>query len=383
MIMRILHLCLSASYVEGLSYQENLLSQYHKKMGYDVYVIASLKTFNKDGEYVFDNKPETYTNKYGIVVQKLAYKKPLKFGRLFRTNKDSYKAIEDVNPDIIFCHGVQFLDAKVLIKYMRKHPNVKLYVDNHSDFSNSATNWVSKNIQHKILWHHYAQKLNPYVQKFYGVLPARVDFLVDLYHLPKDKVELLVMGADDELVEAAQAPEVRKAIREQYSIAEDDFLIINGGKIDQWKKQTLLLMDAVNEMSDPKIKLLVFGSITPELKDEVNKRCSEKVQYIGWVQSEDSYRYFAASDLAVFPGRHSVFWEQVAGQGIPMIVKYWDGTTHVDFDGNVLFLYKDQVAEIKVAIETAQKDYNHMKAVAQNVHENFLYSMIAKKGIEL
>lgn len=381
--MRILHLCLSASYVEGLSYQENLLSQYHKKMGYDVYVVASLKTFNKDGEYVFDNKPETYTNKYGITVNKLAYKKPLKVGRLFRTYKGSYKAIEDINPDIIFCHGVQFLDAKVLIKYMRKHPNVKLYVDNHSDFSNSATNWVSKNIQHKILWRHYAQKLNPYVQKFYGVLPARVDFLVDLYHLPKEKVELLVMGADDELVDSARDSEVRKNIREQYNIAEDDFLIINGGKIDQWKKQTLLLMDAVNEISDPKVKLLVFGSITPELKDEVNKRCSEKVQYIGWVQSEDSYRYFAASDLAVFPGRHSVFWEQVAGQGIPMIVKYWDGTTHVDFDGNVLFLYKDQVVEIKVAIETAKKDYNHMKAVAQNVHENFLYSRIAKKGIEL
>ena len=43
--------------------------------------------------------------------------------------------------------------------------------------------------------------INPYVNKFYGVLPARVDFLINEYKLPKNKVELLVMGADDDCIE--------------------------------------------------------------------------------------------------------------------------------------------------------------------------------------
>ena len=37
--------------------------------------------------------------------------------------------------------------------------------------------------------------------------------------------------------------------------------------------------------------------------------------------SKDSYDYFEASDLVVFPGCHSVMWEQVTGQGKPMLVK--------------------------------------------------------------
>ncbi len=380
--MRILHLCLSASYVEGLSYQENLLSQYHKKMGHEVYVIASLKNFSRDGEYVYDNQTGTYTNKYGIVVQRLAYKTPLKLGRIFRTYKGTYRAIENVNPDVIFCHGVQFLDARVLIRYMKMHPQTRLYADNHSDFSNSATNWISKNIQHKLLWGYYARKMNPYVEKFYGVIPARVDFLVDLYHLPKEKVELLVMGADDVLAEEASRPEVRKAIREQYGIHQDDFLLMNGGKIDRWKKQTLLLMDAVNQSEDPKLKLIVFGSVTPELKADVEKRCSDRVQYIGWVQSDDSYRYFAAADLVVFPGRHSVFWEQVAGQGIPMIVKHWEGTTHVACGGNVRFLHPNSVEAINQELVQARQQFAAMKRQAEQSACVFSYRDIARRCIE-
>lgn len=380
--MRILHLCLSASYIEGLSYQENLLSQYHKKMGYEVNIISSLKTFNQNGEYTFANEPRLYVNKYGIKVKTLPYKNPQKMGRLFRTYCGTYEALVEANPDIIFMHGVQFVDAGVVVRYMKSHPNVVMYADNHSDYSNSASNWISKNIQHKILWRYYAQKLNPYVRKFYGVLPARVDFLVDLYHLPKEKVELLVMGADDELVEAAAKLGVRESIRKMYSIETDDFLVMTGGKIDQWKRQTLLLMDAVNEINDAKVNLIVFGSVTPELKDEVNKRCSDKVKYIGWIKSEDSYAHFAAADLVCFPGRHSVFWEQVAGQAIPMLVKYWDGTTHISISGNVDFLYEDATEEIKNKLIRCKENYKEMKDAAIAAASNFSYQHIAEKCIE-
>ena len=33
-----------------------------------------------------------------------------------------------------------------------KNPNVKIFVDNHADFSNSATNWLSLEILHKKIW---------------------------------------------------------------------------------------------------------------------------------------------------------------------------------------------------------------------------------------
>lgn len=383
--MKILHLCLGNYFIDGLSYQENMLTKQHKLMGFDVSAIASLQSYDKNGNICYDLTAGEYINENGIPVTRIPYKKDNKIYHKVRKFKGLYKALEKADPHVIFIHNCQFADIKYVVKYLKNHSGVKVYVDNHADWSNSATNKVSSLI-HKTLWRHCAKSIEPFAEKFYGVLPVRVRFLQEMYHLPKDKCQLLVMGADDELVQSAKAPQVRAEIREKYGIDKDDFLIIFGGKIDIFKKQILLLMDAVNEIENPKVKLILFGSCIEEMKAEVASRESERVKYIGWVNSDYSYPLFAASDLAVFPGRHSVFWEQVTGQGIPMIVKYLEGTTHVDIGGNVEFLYDDSEQEIKQKIEELLSNpdkYNSMKNVAQNDGMNhFSYKNIAKRAIE-
>ena len=383
--MRITHLCLGCFFPDGYSYQENMLPKYHKKLGHDVSVVASLQTFDKNGNVSYMDKASEYRNEYDIPVQRLDYKAPLKVYRKLKRFIGTYEAIEKTNPDILFIHGCQFMDMDVVVKYLKKHPNVTVYVDNHADFSNSAKNWASFTFLHKILWKHCAHIINPYTKKFYGVLPARVDFLKNVYGLPADKVELLVMGVDDEKVEAALKPEVRKEIREKYRIADDDFLIITGGKIDNFKKQILYLMEAVNKLQNEKVKLIVFGSVIPELKEKVEGLVSPFTQYIGWVQSDQTDKYYAASDLVVFPGRHSVFWEQVAGLGKPMLCKAWDGTKHVDLGGNVVFLEKDssdEIYEIVKDLVNNPEKYQKMKDVAEREGmRTFSYSDIAKRSI--
>lgn len=384
--MRIVHLCLGSFFPDNYSYQENMLPKFHKQQGNHVEVIASLATFDENGKPTYMEHGGTYQNEYDIKVTRLEYRKPLKIYHRMKRYIGTYAALEAAKPEILFIHGCQFMDMDIVVRYLKKHTGIRVYVDNHADFSNSATNWLSKNILHKIFWRHTAQMVEPYTTKFYGVLPARVDFLKNLYKLPPEKCELLVMGADDDLVEAAEKPEVRREIRSKYHIAEDDFLIMTGGKIDQFKTQTLLLMEAVQKIKNPKVKLIVFGSITTDLKEKVNALADgEKVQSIGWIQAKDSYQYFAAADLVVFPGRHSVFWEQVAAQGVPMLCKKWDGTTHVDVGGNVRFLEKDSADEIQVAIEellNQPEKYQQMKRVAaERGKRTFLYSDIAKRCI--
>ena len=44
-------------------------------------------------------------------------------------------------------------------------------------------------------------QINKYASVFYGVLPIRCDFIKDMYGISADKIELLAMGADDELLE--------------------------------------------------------------------------------------------------------------------------------------------------------------------------------------
>jgi len=356
-------------------------------MGFNVEIIASLFTFDKTGKGCYLKKGGSYINEYGIFVTRLEYKKT-KYSKKLRLYEGTYDSIEKAKPDIIFIHGVQFLNIKNVVKYVRKNPNVKVYVDNHADFSNSATNWISKNILHKIIWRKCAKLIEPYTIKFYGVLPARVDFLKNIYKIPEEKIELLVMGADDEKVIEAKKPEVTKKIRQRYNIKEDDFLIMTGGKIDNAKKQTLFLMEAVKRIKNDKVKLIVFGSVIKELRDKVNTLSDgKKVQYIGWVDANQTYNYFAAADLVVFPGRHSVFWEQVAGLGIPMIVKYWEGTTHIDLGGNCKFLYNDSVDEIYknlVNLINNREELENMRQIAESKGiKYFSYREISSRAIKI
>lgn len=385
--MKILHLCLANFYIDNYSYQENMLPKFHKAMGFDVEIIASLVSFDNTGKPTLLNKASKYKNEHGIPVTRLKYQNS-KLSKRLRRYIGTYGSIEQANPDIIFIHGCQFLDIKYVVKYLELRPKIKVFVDNHADFSNSARNFMSKFVMHKIIWKRCAHLIEPYTEKFYGVLPARVDFLKDIYKLPKQKVELLVMGADDDKVEEVTNLDLRKYIRQKYNIMSDDFLIVTGGKIDNAKRQTLLLMEAVNKIKNDKVKLIVFGSVIKELQHAINKLTDDdKIQYVGWVNSEDSYNYFASADLVVFPGRHSVFWEQVVGLGIPMVVKYWEGTSHVDLGGNCQFLYKDSSEEIYnkiIEIFENNEMYKKMKMIAIKKGMNvFSYKKIAKKSIQL
>lgn len=386
--MKVLHLCLGSFYPDNYSYQENMLPKFHKKLGCDVEVIASTQSFDEYGKTCYLSNCGSYYNEYDIYVTRLPFKSTNRIWKKLKRYCGTYDAIDNASPDIIFIHGGQFLDIDKVVEYLKTHPNVTVYVDNHADFSNSATNWFSKYILHKIIWRHTEHLIEPYTKKFYGVLPIRVEFLKNIYRLPAEKCELLVMGADDELVEYAKNTNARKRIREKYGIRDNDFLIMTGGKIDQWKTQTLLLMQAVRNINQSNIRLIVFGSVTQELMDSVKSLADGSiVQYIGWILSNDSYDLFESADLVVFPGRHSVMWEQVTGQGKPMIVKDWPGTHHIDLGGNVRFLKEDSIVEIQSEIERIIEnpaEFERMKSVAQEKGMYvFSYKEISKRAIGL
>ena len=91
-------------------------------------------------------------------------------------------------------------------------------------------------------------------------------------------------------------------------------------------------------------------SIKEVSKSYVNQKVStenENIKYLGWIKSNLTYKYISIADLAIYPGRHSVLWEQTAGQGIPCVIKYWPGTTHIDVGGNCMFLYENSEIEMK------------------------------------
>lgn len=383
--MKVTHICLLGPYTDGWSYQENLLPKYHKKLGHDVSIITNCFSYNKKGELV-ENSPSNYKDENGIVINRIGIKIGKTVNSKLKKYNNLYNSIKNENPDILFIHGVQFLDILEITKYLSKEKKIRVFVDNHADNENSAKNFFSKFILHKIIWKYMAKKIEPYCEKIYGVTPARVDFMNTMYNIKKEKLKLLVLGADDEKVVEAEKTTTNMQIRERNNIKPNDFLVITGGKIDDNKIEILDLMKAVNNIKYDSIKLIVFGSVSPKYKDSVSQQLSEYVKYIGWVDSNETYNYFNEANLVVFPGLHSVFWEQVVGLGKPSIFKYIKGFEHVDLGGNVEFLYESTVEELEEKIKKIAFDktrYNRMTEVAiDKGKKEFSYLDIARRSIE-
>ena len=383
--MKILHICVTGPYTDGLNYQENLLTKYQIKDGHEVHIIASEWKWGQNGKIEREIEKYEYKNTDGVMIHRLKIKGEKDVFYRYKRLEYFYENLESIKPDIIFVHNLQFFDVDRIVKYAKKN-NVKIFVDNHADFSNSARSKVAI-LFYKIVWRYMAQMIEPYTIKFYGVLPARVDFLKNIYKLPSKKCELLVMGADDEEVERAETEENKKKVRGNLGITNDDFVIVTGGKIDEWKKQTLLLMEAVKKLKKENVKLIIFGPVSDAIKGQFNQLFDEKVmRYISWANTTAAYDYFAIADLVVFLGRHSVYWEQVVGQGKPMVCKRWDGTTHIDVGGNVEFLEEDSVDIIKEKLENLINNPEKLDVMKNVTKEKgvdfFSYKKIAEISIK-
>jgi glycosyltransferase involved in cell wall biosynthesis len=193
------------------------------------------------------------------------------------------------------------------------------------------------------------------------------------------------MGGDDDKIPFERKEELRREICGELHINQDDFIIITGGKIDQ-TKNIHLLMQAVNELDNKKIKLIVFGQPNDMMSPKIEGLARNKnICFIGWIPADKAYEYFLISDLGFFPGTHSVLWEQACACGLPCVFKNWEGMHHVDMGGNCEFLNEDSVATIKDIIADIyfeKEKIAKMKLAAEECKSNFFYSEIAKRAIE-
>lgn len=382
--MKILHLCLGNFFIDNYSYQENMLPKYHAKQGHDVLVIASLYTFDKNGNGTYLSDPTRHQDKNGFNVVRLANKKPTVWNRFFRHYEGLPEEMERFAPDVIFSHNLSYGDTPVVRAYVKKHPNVKVFADNHGDFINSAKNLFSKHILHPIIWRHYAKVLEPYLQKCYGVTPMRCRFLKEMYHINPSIVEFLPLGVDDDLI-PTNRDEVRKNIRQELEVSEDEFLIVTGGKIDKIKN-THVLVDALEKLNSPYVHLVVCGVLTPEmeyLKDRFDN--NPLIHYLGWCSIEKVMNCMVASDLACFPGTHSTLWEQSVGVGLPAVFKLWYEMDHVNVNGNCVFVQGEDIEELTSVLQELTckgEKYYTLKKQSEIASKSLLYSEIARRAIE-
>jgi peptidyl-tRNA hydrolase len=109
--MKITHICLCGPVTDNWTYQDNLLPKYHKKLGYEVSVITSRYVFNDKGQLVIDKRSE-YINEHGVKIIRIENKYRTTINSKFKIYDNLYKTIEEEKPEILFIHGVQFINLE-------------------------------------------------------------------------------------------------------------------------------------------------------------------------------------------------------------------------------------------------------------------------------
>lgn len=381
--MKIVHIAPNAPYNEGWSYQENLLPKYQKKIGHEVILyITNLE--HKGGGLVKCPCTDSITADGFRVVRKEKRSSHYFLAMGILTEIDIYDDLVRERPDFIFYHGL--IDATIfqVTQYKKKiNPACVIVQDNHYDSNNGFNLHSLKGFIKRNLCSHVFKSNMRYISKVYGVTPARKIYAQKVFGVPSQMSDVLIMGADDEELLAAKERNKRAQIRSRYSVKEEEFLIVTGGKIDRGKN-IHQLMKAVNELSG--VKLIVFGNVYDDIKDEFDSELSEKVHWVGFIPSRESYDYFMASDIVIFPGQHSVLWEQACAAKVPCAFNYINGLEHLNNGGNSIFIEDITVEGLKKAILSLlwTPKYYRMKSAAQSDKTDiYLYSKIAQKSLEM
>lgn len=380
---------IARKFLEGFAYQDNELAEMHAILGHEVTVISSI---SDDSSLYFDmsliktsRTSDKDTKSLGYKIIRLPIKHKVNFR--FWEFKNLISVLEKLNPDLIFFHGSPMLCLLDIAKYKKVHPEVKLVMDCHTDYNNAAHGFVSRVLMHKMLYRWVIAKTARQVDLYYYLGPNIKTFMKDMYLIPDNKLKFLPRGGMLEHMDFKNTAEIRHNIRKRLGISQDDIVIVSGGKLDS-KKMSHNLCKAINRMNYPDVHLILFGTIEKNYEEQLRiaVKSNIKIHLIGWISSKDVYNYFLASDIACFPGGHSVMWEQAICCGLPLVVKDWyKGMYYLNVNDNVILLPDSDTEYIEEALKKliANPDMRlQMKKNAENDgRQYFSYRRIAESII--
>lgn len=375
-VMRIVHICLSAPYVDGWGYQENLLPEYLKKNGVENHIITSNDNLPI---YLSENMKDEIVKKgdsYNIGDIKIHKIKGRKITTMLLIPYGLRKKIEEIRPDVIFHHNVSVTTLPIVSKYAKKH-NCKLFVDNHADEINMSKNKLWIWLYYKFLSRISCRIRKDAFTKFYGVTNSRCDFISKYFGVPNNKIELLPIGADTDL---AGTIDDKDTLRRKYGFSHDDNVVVTGGKMGI-DKGTIDLINAIDELNGEKdVKLLLFGKFEDEatLTIAMNKNF---VTIHNWCDRIKTLELLKLADVACWPLHHTTLIEDAIAVETPLIIRKTRTTSHL-VDGNGLWLDNGNKGELKDTLFNffvkGQDDLSSIQMCCRKMKEYLSYDNISR-----
>lgn len=381
--MKILHCCLSNFYIDGYNYQENMLVREHVKAGHDVQVLASTEIYDQNGKLSY-SAPRRYRSSDGADVVRLPYRKlgPHALMKKIRAYPGVYDRLRSAEPDVILFHGTCAWELLSVLRYKKNYPTVKLYLDSHEDFNNSARSFLSKNILHRLFYRPIFRKSIPHVEKILCISIETMDFIGRFYGCPKEKIEYFPLGGS--IFNDVDYQSNRNNIRKENGIKPGELIFFQSGKFDKNKKLAEALIAFQTLPRFDNAKYLIAGVLQDDIKDDVEALIAkdERITFLGWKTAPELMQLLCAADVYVQPGSQSATLQNSICCRCAVIVD--DVPSHYPFvkgNGWMVDSTEALVQAFEAAIQAFQEnELGHMRAQSLYIARQLLdYEKMAKR----
>lgn len=377
--MKILHICIASAFTEGMSYQDNLLSEQNLRDGHDVTVISDCHKFVQ-GRLVY-TPPEDLILDNGLHLIRVEYKKIINnfVSSKIRCVPNLYDMITKIGPEVILFHGVAGWELITVAKYKKNHPTISLYIDSHEDFNNSGTNFLSRVLLYRCFNRILTKKALQYTDKILYITYESFQFLKKLYKVPDHKLEYYPLGGI--IFGETNRVSIRKKIRKELFIEDDEIILLHSGKMDKLKR-TEDIIRAFHKTTDRKLNLILIGSFEEELKSNLEQLVQQdnRIKFLGWKTANELLEYLCACDLYVQPGSQSATMQNALCCGCavavyPYISHKWllnDHAFYIETVEDMITLFNEIINNPNKLHDMQQKGFTLAKEVLD-------YKVLAKR----
>lgn len=350
--MKIVHLCLSCFYIDGYSYQENMLVRQHVAEGHDVVVIASTENYGADRKHTYVD-PSTYMGTDGARVIRLPYRSflPHRVMRKLRMHPGVLALLESERPDSVMFHGLCGHELLTAAEFKRRHPRIPVYADSHEYHGNSARNWGSW-LLHKLYYRPIIRRSVRHFDKILCISLENMSFLETMYCVPRSLMEFYPLGGH--ILTDQEYRKRRQDARARLRLPSDCIAVLQTGKMGV-KKKILESLAAFAQTPSRNLRLLLAGSLDPSIEERAMKLIAsdDRVSFLGWASSEELLDLLCLADVYLQPGTQSATMQMSLCARCPVILD--DVPSHKPYvDGNGWLI--NDVSEVPVILKKIASD---------------------------
>lgn len=357
-----------------------MLVREHVNAGHDVLVLASTESFDNAGSTTYV-EPGKYLGTDGALVIRLPYSKWLPHAVMSKVRKHPgvYQLLTEFNPDVIVFHGPCGAELLTVARYGRRNKNVKIFVDSHEDFNNSARSWISRKILYQAFYIPIIRSAKSAVSKFLYITYETKRFCKELYGLKDEELEFFPLGGV--VLTNQDYYEKRSLTRTRLDIEDDQVLFFQSGKFDE-KKKLLESLRAFKGLSSQNARLIIAGSFAPSIEAEAKLliESDPRIIFLGWANSEQLLELLCAADVYVQPGSQSATLQMSIAARCAVIID--DVPSHRDIFRDNGFLVKDE-KQLAEAMQACSSDKEQLAVMSQNslefANQKLNYAVLAAR----